>query len=266
VTDFLRPFFALNRRLSRAITPRNAHEANVFGAYRKVGSMLLSHPNVHRVADVGAGRHWHFPPHYKIWYNIHLIGLDIDSGAMADNDLLDERVQCDVVRSIPVEPASLDLIMAHSGIEHFIDNERFLFNAYAALRPGGFFFAQFPNRFAPFAIANRLLPARVSRKVIDSAMADTADELGYRAFYDRTHYSGFKRIFNTVGFRELYYLPGFFSSTYFEFFVPLYVLSYAFDSVRFAVGVKNLASYNLWVLQKPSDEPSSGCFRFYAWD
>jgi SAM-dependent methyltransferase len=262
----LKQFFAFNRRISRGITPRNVHEANVFGAYRKVGAMLLSHPDVCHVVDVGAGRHWHFPRHYKEWYNIHLTGLDVDADAMIDNDLLDERITCDVVESIPIELGSVDLVMAHSGLEHFRDNERFLFNVYSVLRPGGFFLAQFPNRYAPFAIANRLLPTRVSRKLLDSMMAGVAEELGYRAFYDRTHYTGFRGIYTKVGFKELYYLPGFFSSSYFEFFFPLYLLSYAFDSIRFAVGYLNLASYNLWVLQKPTHGRSTDCFRFYAWD
>src|SRR5687768_4616592 len=30
----LRDFFAANRRVSQALTPRHVHEANVFGAYR----------------------------------------------------------------------------------------------------------------------------------------------------------------------------------------------------------------------------------------
>lgn len=260
----LKQFFARNRRLSRTMTPRHVHEANVFGAYRKVGTMLLSHPDVRRVADVGAGRHWHFPRHYKDWYNIHLIGLDLDTDALADNDLLDERIHCDVVESMPVGPA-VDLVMAWSGVEHFSDNERFLRNAYAALRPGGFLLAQFPNRYATFAIANRLLPAAVTHRLLNSTMGDT-NELGYRAFYDRTHYSGFRRIYTKVGFEELYYLPGFFGSSYFEFSLPLYMLSYALDTIRFAVGIRNLASYNLWVLQKPADGNGCAGFRFYAWD
>src|SRR5262249_55036298 len=147
-------FLDVNRRISKALTPKHVHEANVFGGYRKLGAMLLSHPDVRRVVDVGSGKSWHFPKHYKEWYGIHLIGVDIDAAEMLANELLDEKLECDVVESIPVEPGSVDLIMINSGVEHFHDNERFLRNAYQALRPGGFLLAQFPNRYAPFAIAN----------------------------------------------------------------------------------------------------------------
>lgn len=259
-------FIAFNRRIARALTPRHVHEANVFGGYRKLGAMLLSHPRVHRVLDVGSGKAWHFPRHYKDWYGIHLIGLDIDAAEMAENDLLDEKIVSDVVERIPVEPGSIDLIMISSGIEHFADNERFLCNAHRALRPGGFLLAQFPSRYAPFAVANRLLPRRMTRKILDMAMAGAAGELGFRAYYDRTHYSAFRQMFTAGGFRELYYVPGYYSSDYFAFFVPLFLLSYAYDGLRFITGVKNLASYNLWVLEKPDPQAPSVPFRFYAWE
>jgi SAM-dependent methyltransferase len=262
-------FVAANRRISRSLTPTHVHEANVFGGYRKLGAMLLSHPDVHRVLDVGGGKTWHFPPHYKEWYGINLIGLDIDAAEMEPNQLLDEKIECDVVESIPIEPDSVDLVMVHSGIEHFHDNQRFLRNAFAALRPGGFLLAQFPNRYAPFAVANRLLPKQVTRRLLDAAMGNAAKELGFQAYYDRTHYSGFRRMFESAGFKELYYSPGFYSSDYFAFFVPFFMLSYAFDALRFATGIKNLASYNLWVLQKPDPMKVNGSdhpFRFYAWE
>ena len=260
-------FFSLNRRISRALTPSSIHEANVVGVYRKVGAMLLSHPDVSRVLDVGAGRSWHFPAHYKKWYGIHLIGADIDAAEMASNTSLDEKIVADVVKSIPVEPGSIDLVMVNSGVEHFADNEQFLRNVSAALRPGGFLLAQFPSRYAPFAIVNRLLPQPLSRKLLGVTMGETAKELGFRAFYDRTHYSGFRNMYRQVGFRELYYVPGFFSSSYFEFFLPLFCLSYLFDAIRFATGSRNLASYHLWVLQKPGGPVhGDGAFRFYAWE
>jgi SAM-dependent methyltransferase len=258
-------FFALNRRISRALTPAHVHECNVFGAYRKVSAMLLSHPDVTCVVDVGAGKSWHLPRHYKNWYNIRLVGLDIDGGEMAENDLLDDRIECDVVTGIPLASGSADLVMVHSGVEHFSDTGRFLDNAYRLLRPGGFLLGQFPGRYALFAIANRLLPRRLTRPLLRHLM--DSEDLGFPAIYDRTNYSSFRKLVARSGFQERYYLPGYYGSTYFEFFVPLYLLSYAADMARFAVGIKDLASYNLWVLQKPGDrsrpdEP----FAFHAWD
>jgi ubiquinone/menaquinone biosynthesis C-methylase UbiE len=262
----LRRFIAANKRISKAITPRHVHEANVFGAYHKLAALLMAHPNVTTVVDVGAGKQWHFPKYYKEWFGLHLIGLDIDAAEMEPNEALDEKIRCNVVEDIPLADNSVDLFTVSSGIEHFSNNEQFLANAYRKLRPGGFFIAQFPSRYASFAIANRLLPSSVTRRILDNAMLDSKHELGFRAYYDRTHYSAFKKLVAKAGFRELYHLPGYYSSSYCEFFVPLYLVSYALDAVAFGMGVKQLAAYNLWVLVKPDPNSVEQPFKLYAWD
>jgi SAM-dependent methyltransferase len=264
--DLLASTIRGNKRLSRALTPTHVHEANVFGAYRKLGALLLSHPDVHRVIDCGAGRQWHFPSYYKRWYNIHLIGLDIDGGEMVGNGDLDESYECDVTKAIPIPEDSADLVMVSSGVEHFSDNEQFLKNVFRVLRPNGFFIAQFPGRYAPFAIINRMLPKTASRLLIDVSMSEDAHALGFKAYYDRTNYSAFSKIVNETGFNTLYYLPGYYSSSYADFAFPIWIFSYMYDVMRFGLGVKNASSYNLFILQKPGDTPDLEPLKLYAWD
>lgn len=258
----LQKFFASNRKLSHRFTPDHVHEANVFGAYLKIGAIVLSHPKVARVVDVGAGKAWQFPAYYKHWYEVSLIGIDIDYDGIVGNAALDQRIVCDVVDSIPIADECVDVIMVHSGIEHFENNERFLRNAFRILRPGGFLLAQFPGRYAPFAIANRVLPDWLAKKALRTSMGAT-DVLGFKAYYDRTDYKSFKRLSANAGFEEVYYLPGFFSSSYFAFFTPLYLLSYLYDMIVYALGIRQVASYNLFLLRSPSVD--SEPLRLYPW-
>jgi SAM-dependent methyltransferase len=267
--SFLQRFFSANRKLARAITPEHVHEANVFGVYRKVGTICLAHPSVRNVVDCGAGKRWHFPTHYKKWFGIHLIGLDIDANEMVANTVLDERIQCDVTKSIPLLAESVDLILVASGIEHFSDNRSFLKNCFLALKPGGYLLAQFPGRYAPFAIANRLLPGKFASKLLNTAVPDDVGVLGFKAHYDKTNFSAFARLAEISGFDIEYYCPGFYSSGYAKFFFPLWCCSYAYDCIRFAFGWKNLSSYNLFLLKKPGRLLEGGYsrdFELYAWE
>ena len=86
-------FISFNRKAADAMTPSHVHEANVFGMYKKLGPLLMSHPRVSTAVDVGAGKSWQFPSHYKEWFNINLIGLDIDASEMFHNQLLDDKIE-----------------------------------------------------------------------------------------------------------------------------------------------------------------------------
>jgi hypothetical protein len=96
-------------------------------------------------------------------------------------------------------------------------------------------------------------------------MKDSEGVLGFEAHYDRTHFSAFRSMAKNAGFEITYYSPGYYSSNYAEFFVPLWVVSYIYDVVRFAIGVKDLASYNLFLLKKPDADAPSPDFQLYAW-
>lgn len=257
-------FFNLNKRLSLRMIPDHVHEANVFGVYKKIGTIALSHPQVHRVADIGAGKHWQFPVYYKDWYGIQLLGLDIDANEMRENEALDEQIVCSATGDIPLADGEVDLVTAHSGVEHFEDNERFLRNAYRILRAGGYLLSLFPNRYAPFAIANRLLPPALAKRLLRMSMGET-DLLGFKAYYDRTNYSAFRRMSEGVGFEIAYYLPGYLSSQYLAFFNPLFLVWYGIDTANYMLGIRNLATYNLFLLQKPCPDEPKQPLQLYAW-
>ena len=247
----LKAFIEWNRRLSYRVTPRHVMTGNVFAQYGRVAPLLMSAPDVRTVADVGAGKRWHFPSWMKSAYGIKLIGLDIDDEEMAPNEDLDVKLECDVTRAIPLAEGSVDLITAYSGLEHFSDNAAFLRHAFTALRPGGALVAQFPSSIAPFALLNRSLPPRLRAWLLREMMPGNDGVLGFKAHYDRTRPSRFRRMARETGFEIEHHYPGYYSSAYFTALFPVYLLSYLFDMTRYMLGVRELASYNLVVLRKP---------------
>ena len=247
----LNQFVRINRRLSKAITPSHYAQGNVFQNFVRSGGLLFAMPDVRRVLDIGAGKKWPFPPSYKSTFDLYLIGGDIDRTEMDNNVALDEKVEIDATKDLAVPDASMDVVMAYSGVEHFSDNQAFLDLAFKALRPGGFFIAQFPGSLAPFAILNKMLPEKLKLKIVHLLIPGSDGIQGFPAYYDQTRYSKFMKIAKKSGFNVEFTMPGFFSASYFGFFVPLYVLAMLYDVLRYAVGNRDLASYNLFVLRKP---------------
>ncbi len=252
----LRKFVTANRKLSFALTPKHVLQGNVFAQYERLCPLLMSFPDVKTVIDVGAGKSWHFPQWCKEAYGVRLVGLDIDGAEMVGNASLDEAIECDVTQSIPVEPNSADLVTAYSGVEHFSDNHAFLKHAYQALRPGGALIAQFPNDLAPFAIINRLLPEKLKMRLLHALVPGSEGVLGFKIHYDRIRPSRFKTIAKDVGFEVEYYYPGYYSSGYFAAFTPIYMLSYLYDMLRYALGISEISSYSLFILRKPGPHVS----------
>jgi SAM-dependent methyltransferase len=260
-SSILASFVRFNQKASRAITPSHIRETSVFSMYTKIASIVLMQPETRRVLDAGAGSAWSFPLVYKSRFNLHLIGIDIDASEMARNPSLDERIVSDVCHDIPIDQESIDVVTAHSGVEHFSDNEAFLRNCFRVLRPGGRLVAQFPSRYAPFVLLNRALPHRVSRLLLKHLRPDAYDKLGFLAHYDRTNYSDFRRIAERSGFEVEYVYFSYFNF-YCAFFVPLYLTSVAFGLLRLAAGTRDFSSYNLVVLRKPgpADEVVFGAY------
>ena len=242
-------FVRANQRLSRALTAKAIGASGVFDQFPKLAAVLFALPSTKRVIDAGAGAAWCFPIEYKAYFGLTLIGVDIDPDEMARNPALDQRVVGDVCASLNVENGAVDLITSYSGVEHFPDNAAFLRNCHKALRPGGRWIGQFPSRYASFAILNRLIPEGLKQRLLKSLRPDAADHLGFKAHYDRTHYSAFRKMAEEAGFLVEYWHPGYFHF-YFAFFTPLYLLSLFSGLLRMAFGTRDFATYNLFILRK----------------
>lgn len=250
----MKRFVNVNRRISRWLTPDHFAQGDAYHFYNLYGRILLSMPTIARVLDVGAGKAWHFDPRFKKDYGLTLIGLDIDEAEMQNNPSLDEKLVADATQSLEVADGTIDLIMGHAVVEHFSNTETFITSCWRALRPSGMVIFAFPNKYAPFAILNQLLPLFISNFLLKTFVPGSQGVLGFRAFYDRCSYLSFKRLLIRNGFHIEYNYVSFFSSDYFAFFVPFYLLSLAMDLLRYIIGIKQLGSYNLFIASKPAAE------------
>ncbi len=246
-------FVRVNRAFCEALTPPHYFQTIVFDRFRLLVVAAMARADINVVVDVGAGKGWHAGGlDLKRALGVRLIGVDVSAEEMRDNAVLDERLEADVCRSIPVEAQSADLITARAGVEHFPDNEAFVRNCSACLREGGLLIAAFTNKYAPFALINQILPHAIAKWLLRNLWPESEGVMGFKAYYDKTSYHAFKNILEKNGFVIREYYPSFFSSAYFMFFAPLYFASLFLDLMRFAVGSRTLASYHLFVAERAS--------------
>jgi SAM-dependent methyltransferase len=248
MSDVLRQFVHANAVLSGRLQPSLVRNTHAYTKYDEAATALLQlEPKT--VLDVGAGKQWHFTPSLKS-QDMNLIGFDIDQDEMANNALLDQKICGDACESLGVPDRSVDLIMGRAVVEHLHDTSAFLKSANRALREEGRIIVTFANRYAPFAILNRMLPRRVSHWLVSHLVSGSSGILGFDAFYDRASFREFKQSLAEAGFEIEEEYASYFSTSYYGFFLPVYVVGLCFDFLRYRLANPRLASYFMFIAKK----------------
>lgn len=237
-------FVRTNFRISQAITPAHAWGSAAQRTYKQWGTELLATPQ--RVLDVGAGRTWAFTKGA-----FTLIGQDIDEAELERNASLDQRVVSDACESLGVEPGSVDLVMARAVVEHLHDTKAFCRLAYEALTPGGFLLATFPNKWATFAIINRLMPKRSAAFLLRHLFPGSDGILGFQTYYDACSPREFKAALSDAGFVVEREFCGYYACIYFAGFIPAYLCMLLADGIRHLTRHPGAASQLVYLARKP---------------
>jgi len=109
----------------------------------------------------------------------------------------------------------------------------------------------YANAWTPPVVLNRLLPAAVSRRLLYALVPGSKGYQGFRAYYDKCTHSASRKALLRTGFEIEYQYNSYYSSSYFQFFFPLHVLSIIGDYARMVLAVRDLSSMNLFVARKP---------------
>lgn len=258
IATALRKFRDANVTLSWKTTPTQLWETRGYAIYEWVARALLGRPGVDTVVDVGGGRTWYFGEDWRTNPKFKLIGIDVDPAELELNPMLDERITADVTKTLGVPDGSVDLVLCRAVVEHLSDNAAFVRNVHRALRPGGSAAFVFVNKWAPPMILNRMLPTAVSARLLHALVPGSDGICGFKAHYDKCTFTEFKRALEDAGFEVEYEYSSYYSSSYFQFFFPLHVLSILTDLVRQTLSIRNLSSMCLFSVVKPADAPSRG--------
>jgi SAM-dependent methyltransferase len=231
-------FIKVNQRICARVERRLPQaQVNLHRAYEEtVARYLNSTADGGVVVDVGGGRKCNFAKYRRPGSGVRLVAVDISAAELEHNHDVDEKRVADVTQGLPFEDEEVDLIVSRSVIEHLRNSEEFIAHSARALKRGGVSIHVFPSKFAPFSIANQLLPQKLTRRLLYALIPGSKGVLGFPAFYDRTYASAARAMFERQGFEIAELRLGYYQAEYFDFFVPLYLLNalYELPSTRFA--------------------------------
>ena len=184
-------------------------------------------------------------------HRIKTIGLDVSESALQRNPDVDYRLVADACLRWPFADASMDMVVSCSVIEHLRDTEAFARECRRVLKPGGVSIHLLPGRNAPFAVLNRLLPRRISSRLLLWAFPEQKEQLGFPAFYENCAWPQIAELFqrNGLSVEKVYFRH--YQSTYFFVLFPVYLLSVIYDLIIWKLNVKKLSSQILIVVRRP---------------
>src|SRR5918995_287962 len=176
-------FILTNKRASRRIHRHLPHaQSNLHAEYvGTVAEHVERLPPGAIVVDVGGGRKCEFARFRKAGSGVLIVAVDVSNEELAHNTDVDEKLVADITKRLPFDDAEVDMIVSRSVIEHLRDSEAFAREAARVLKPGGHFISVLPSRFAPFSIANQLLPRRLSRYLLRMLIPGSEGRLGFPA-------------------------------------------------------------------------------------
>jgi len=246
----LKKFIDLNKSLSHKIEKKlPQYQYRIFGGFND--SVITTIEGLNKgdvILDIGGGRRSPFAKHIK--KDVEVIGIDISDEELKLNPHLSRFVVCDVTVNLPFEDNSVDLIMSRSVVEHLNGVPDFVKEAHRVLKPNGKFIHLFPSKFAPFAIANRMLPNAIAKKILYKIHPHQVGLGGFKAYYEHCYYPAFPNLLEKENFNIHLAKAGFYQSNYFTFFLPFYLISALYEMILYYLDLKILGANLLVVASK----------------
>jgi len=251
MSSALRRFVQANRRVCAGIERRLPHrrldisalyEQTVVRQMRELGHGTIA-------VDAGGGRRCAFAERRP--RGVRIVAVDSSEEELRDNREVDETRAADITKRLPFADGEVGIVASKHVLEHLERLDGFVAEASRVLRPGGFITSLFPTRYAPFAVLNRLLPARLAHGLLHATYPDTEGSHRFRAHYDRCYYSAFTSLLTGRGFRVEQVHLSYYQSHYFGFLVPLYLFSVGYELPVYYAKLKDLAACLLVVARKP---------------
>ncbi len=195
------------------------------------------------MVDVGGGRHCSFVDQLDADRDFHLVAVDLSPDELLVNTSADETRVGDVAERLPFADGEVDLVVSRTVLEHVTSVDTAAREMARVLRRGGRSIHLVPCRYALFAIAARLIPFSISKRLVHKLLPESQGIVEFDVVYDKGHPAALERAFLSAGFTQVNVECTWDQSGYFHPFFPVFVLVLAYQRVVKALRLRVLASY-----------------------
>jgi SAM-dependent methyltransferase len=208
-----------------------------------VATAIDALPSGATVVDVGGGRNCSFAKNLNDDRDFRVVAVDISPEELAANTSADETRVGDVSERLPFLDGEVDLVVSRTLLEHVTSVDRAAEEMARVLRPGGRSIHLLPCRYALFAVAARVLPFALAKRVLHTLLPESRGVVEFEVFYDRGHPVALERAFRGAGFAKVDVQCTWDQSGYFHPFFPAFLIVLAYQRLAEALGLRVLASY-----------------------
>ncbi|MGC2415267.1 MAG: class I SAM-dependent methyltransferase [Stellaceae bacterium] len=206
-----------------------------------------------RVLDIGGGRDSPFATELPKRNRPTVIALDISESQITKNQTTDFGIVADACQGLPLKDASIDVAVTRSLLEHLPDPRVAVGEIARVLRPNGVCIHVFPCQFSPFSVLNRIIPAKLARRLLFTFFPEWADTSGFPAFYRYCDPPAMTRLHRQAGLNLRSLELRYYQSIYYKFFLPFYLLSLVYDLAIYGLGLSTFACQVLMIAEKPAE-------------
>ena len=160
------------------------------------------------------------------------------------------KIVADVAQGLPFKNERVDLVVSRAVLEHLENIETFIIDSRRILKKNGYFIHLFPSEVRPFCNYQSIFTRKIIKEIIIFLNPKVRVYVGFHLFIKKCYYSAIKSLLERCDFEVVQMHFGFYQSPYFNFFVPLFLLSAIYEILLLVIGAKNLCAYILVVSKK----------------
>lgn len=134
-----------------------------------------------------------------------VVGCDVDP-AVLENQSIDKAIEIQLGEAIPIDSASVDVVVSDYVLEHIMDVDWFVAEIDRILKPGGWFCARTPTKYCYVAIFARLIRNRKHTALLKHVQPSRKEEDVFPTAYKLNTVSGLSQAFPCERYENHTYL------------------------------------------------------------